>query len=80
MKSVNIRSLRHETGKLLKQVELGESVEIRRRNEPIAVIKPFEKQAKNPLPNFRSRLQTTYGDSTLEQTASELISEERGDR
>lgn len=81
MKSVNIRSLKHETGALMERVALGESVEIRRRNQPIAVLKPVESdQSCGQRPDFRKRLQTIYGDQMLPQTATELLFEERGDR
>lgn len=80
MESVNIRSLKHKTGELLERVTLGESVEIRRRNQPIAVIKPLDKMGKQSRPDFRGRLQSAYGDTILETTATELLSDERGDR
>lgn len=80
MKTVNIRSLKHETGELLERVALGESVEIRRRNQPIAVIKPLNKAGKQSRPDFRGRLKSAYDDTLLETTATELLSEERGDR
>lgn len=81
MKSVNIRSLKHETGALMERVALGESVEIRRRNQPIAVLNPVEsKKRGGHRPDFRKRLQAIYGDQMLPQTATELLTEERGDR
>jgi antitoxin (DNA-binding transcriptional repressor) of toxin-antitoxin stability system len=80
MKSINIRSLKHETSELLERVALGESVEIRRRNEAIAVIKPLQKKGDYTRPNFRNRIQTIYGGTTLEQTATELLNNERGKR
>lgn len=81
MKSVNIRSLKHETRALMECVAMGESVEIRRRNKPIAVIKPMESQKSHaPRPDFKERLQAVYGDRLLSKTATELLSEERGER
>ena len=80
MESVNIRSLKHETGKLLERVQLGESIEIRRRNEAIAVISPIKKRETSPRPDFKNRLQEIYGKTILGQTATELIRDERGDR
>ncbi len=81
MKSVNIRSLKHETGALMERIALGESVEIRRRNQPIAVLQPVESNQKSgPRPDFRQRLRAIYGDQMLPQTATELLSEERGER
>lgn len=79
MKSINIRSLKHETGELLERVALGESVEIRRRNQAIAVIKPLDKKVDGKRPDFRNRIQSIYGKTLLSQTATELLNEERGD-
>lgn len=81
MKSVNIRSLRHDTSDLMERVALGETVEIRRRNQPIAILKPITTaKDDNPRPDFRKRLIAIYGNQVLEKTATELLSEERGDR
>ena len=80
MKSVNIRSLKHETSAVMERVALGESVEITRRNRPIAVLQPVESRKASKKPNFRQRLQAIYGDQILPQTATERLAEERGDR
>ncbi|WP_269524194.1 type II toxin-antitoxin system Phd/YefM family antitoxin [Coraliomargarita parva] len=81
MKSASIRSLKHDTNELMERVALGESVEIRRYNRPIAVLKPIETNTKKKKrPAFRERLHSIYGDKILTQTATELLSEERGDR
>ena len=80
MKSVNIRSLSHETGKVLDRVALGESVEIRRRNKPIAVIQPTHNKTGQTQPNFRARLESIYEQTVLDKTATELLQAERGDR
>ena len=80
MKSVNIRSLKHETSDLLERVAMGESVEIRRRNQAIAVIKPLDASRSQQRPDFRGRMQSAYGETVLETTATEHLSDERGDR
>ncbi len=82
MKSVNIRTLRHETTDLMDRIALGESVEIRRRNRPVAVLKPVESenQRSGQRPDFRKRLRSIYGDQVLGKTATELLAEERGER
>ena len=81
MKSVNIRSLKHETGAIMERIALGESVVIRRRNQPIAVLQPVaSNQNSGPKPDFRKRLRAIYGDQVLPQTATELLSDERGER
>jgi prevent-host-death family protein len=81
MKSVNIRSLKHETAAVMKRVAMGESVEIRRRNERIAVLKPLEPENKpKKRPDYRKRLQAIYGHRVLPKTATELLAKERGER
>ena len=80
MKSVNIRSLSHQTGKVLDRVALGESVEIRRRNKLIGVIQPTHHETAQARLDFRARLESIYGQTILEKTATELLQEERGDR
>lgn len=80
MNSINIRGLKHETGDLLKRVALGETVEIRRRNKPIALIKPYENHIADKRPDFRARLHSAYGDTVMKKTATELLQEERGNR
>ncbi len=81
MKSVNIRSLKHETAAILERVAMGESVEIRRRDKRIAILKPLESKNKSrSRPDFGKRLQAIYGDRMLPKTATELLAEERGER
>lgn len=81
MKSVNIRSLKHETAALMERVAMGESVEIRRRDKRIAILKPLESEKKSSArPDFRKRLQDIYGDRVLPKTATALFGEERGER
>ena len=82
MKSVNIRSLRQNTSDLMERIALGETVEIRRRNQPVAVLKPLEEENKHrrPRPNFRKRIRAIYGEQLLAKTTTELLAQERGER
>jgi len=65
----------------MERIALGESVVIRRRNQPIAVLQPVaSNQNSGPKPDFRKRLRAIYGDQVLPQTATELLSDERGER
>jgi prevent-host-death family protein len=81
MRTINIRNLKNETTKVLERVALGESLEIRRRNKPLAILKPLEKAKGGiPQPDFRQRLRDVYGDTILPTTATDLLADERGDR
>ncbi len=81
MKVVNIRELKHETSAIMEQVAMGQSIEIRKRNRPVALLKPLPGTGRrHSRPDFRKRLYDIYGHSMLKTTATELIAEERGDK
>ena len=79
MKTTTIRELKHATSTVLSWVEQGETVEIRRRNHPVAILTAPPNADAVIQPDFGSRLQTIYGDSVMPVTSDELISEARGD-
>lgn len=80
MKTTSIRELKHDTTAVMAIVANGESVEIRRRNVPVAVISPIPAKSPAKRPNFRGRLKAIYGDTLLSVTGTDLVSEHRGDR
>lgn len=60
---------------------MGESLEVRRHNQPVAVISPIQvSKALRERPKFRGRLHSIYGDQVLPETATTLLSEDRGER
>lgn len=80
MKTTTIRELRHNTTTLLSWVACGESVEVRRRGVPVALLTPRRRKARVTRPDFLARMQAAYGDKVLGITATDLISESRGER
>jgi len=79
MKTTTIRELKHDTTTVLSWVARGESVEVRRRGEPVAVLSPRKRKARVVRPDFLARLRTVYGDKVLSPTATDLVSEARGE-
>jgi antitoxin (DNA-binding transcriptional repressor) of toxin-antitoxin stability system len=79
MRVTTIRELKHDTTTVLGWVAAGESVEVRRRNKPVAVLSPPGRKKRPILPDFKARLREIYGDHTLPTTGSELIAQSRGD-
>lgn len=79
MKSTSIRELKHATSAVLAWVEQGEKVEVRRRGETVAVLSPPVAVSRK-RPNFAARLKSIYGKKVLARTATEMLSEERGER
>jgi antitoxin (DNA-binding transcriptional repressor) of toxin-antitoxin stability system len=80
MKHATIREIKHETSRVMSMVESGQSVEIRRRSKPIAILSPVVSQQAPAMPDFMARLRDIYGDQVLETTHTDLISEARGER
>jgi antitoxin (DNA-binding transcriptional repressor) of toxin-antitoxin stability system len=82
MNSIPIRTLKHETRRVLERVSHGETLEIRRRNEKVAVISPFPQEStlQNTKPDYPARLKKIYPEGMLAIPASELLAEERGAR
>lgn len=79
MRTTTIRELRHETTTVLSWVAGGESVEVRRRGEPVAVLSPHKRKTRMAKPDYMARLRAIYGDKVLPTTATDLISESRGE-
>ncbi len=82
MKSIPIRTLKHDTRRVLERVSQGETMEIRRRNKRVATLSPCASDPVvcEPKPDYLSRLKKIYPDDILTIPASELLAEERGER
>ena len=78
MRVTTIRELKHDTSTVLGWVAAGESVELRRRNKPVAMLSPPARKKRPILPDFKARLREIYGDKVLPTTGSDLIAESRG--
>jgi antitoxin (DNA-binding transcriptional repressor) of toxin-antitoxin stability system len=79
MKTTTIRELKHDTSTVLGWVAAGETVEVRRRNQPVAILSPPKRASRIAKPDFVARLRSVYGSAVLPVTATEIISESRGD-
>ena len=79
MKTTTIRELKHDTTAVLAWVANGESVEVRRRGEPVAMLTPRKRKTHVVRPDFLARIRTIYGGQVLPSTATDLIAEARGE-
>jgi antitoxin (DNA-binding transcriptional repressor) of toxin-antitoxin stability system len=78
VKTTTIRELKHATTTVLSWVAGGESVEVRRRNEPVAMLLPPTRRTRVVRPDFAARLRAIYGDHVLATTGTDLMAESRG--
>jgi prevent-host-death family protein len=79
MKQTTVRELKHETKKVLAMVEAGETIEVTRNNQPVAILMPTV-QKKIEMPDFSARLKAIYGDHVMPTTWVEVMDYDRGDR
>lgn len=79
MRSTSIRELKHDTSTVLGWVEAGETVEVRRRNRPVAVLSPPAPRKAIPRPQFAARLRAVYGRKVLPTTGTAVVGEARGE-
>jgi antitoxin (DNA-binding transcriptional repressor) of toxin-antitoxin stability system len=79
MKITTIRELKHDTSTVLGWVAAGESVEVRRRNHPVAILSPPRRARRSTKPDFAERLRSVYGSVVLPVTGTEVVSDSRGD-
>ena len=80
MKTTTIRELKHATSTVLGWVAAGETVEVRRRNHPVAVLSPPKRAGRITKPDFVARLRKVYGSTVLPVAGTTIISESRGAR
>ena len=78
MRRTTIRELKHQTTTVLSWVADGETVEVRRRSEPVALLSPPKRRAAIRRPDFVARLKAVYGRKALTTTGTDLVSESRG--
>jgi antitoxin (DNA-binding transcriptional repressor) of toxin-antitoxin stability system len=79
MRTTTIRELKHDTTTVLSWVAHGESVEVCRRDQPVAILSPPKRASRVVRPDFKARLQAIYGKKRLGTTGTDLISESRGE-
>lgn len=80
MKTTTVRELKHATPSVLSWVAEGQSVEVRRRGKPVAMITPIKRRTAVAMPDFMARLKAIYGTSLLPVTATDVVAEARGER
>lgn len=79
MKITTIRELKHDTSTVLSWVASGETVEVRRRAQPVAILSPPQRGSRVRRPDFAGRLKAIYGAKVLRTTATDVISAARGE-
>lgn len=79
MKTTTIRELRHDTSTVLSWVSGGETVEVRRRGKPVAVLSSCRRERRVVRPDYVGRLKAIYGDGILPTTGTDIVGDSRGE-
>jgi len=78
MQSIKARDLQHNLAKVLDRVERGDTVQVLRRNKPVARLVPVEAlSVPRPWPDLLGRLRSTYGAAKVPEPAGRLIYRDR---
>jgi prevent-host-death family protein len=79
--SVSIRELQQNLKRVMARVELGEVVEVTRRNRPVARLAPVRPaRPVSEWPDLEARTRAVFGDRVIAPGGSEIVIEGRGDR
>ena len=77
MERASVRDLRYNFKRIERLLEKGEEIEITKRRQPIARLKPVRQRRKKKLPDFAAQLRAIYGDRVLPTTGAEVVAWDR---
>jgi prevent-host-death family protein len=79
--SVSIRELQQNLKGVMTRVERGETVDVTRRNRPVARLSPARSPAPaSDWPDLDARTRSVFGNRVVSPSGSQVVSDERGDR
>jgi len=79
--SVSIRELQQNLKRVMARVERGETVEVTRRQKPVARLAPVTLRAPTaPWPDLTARRRAVFGDRIIAPGGSEVVIEGREER
>ena len=80
-RSVSVRELQQNLKRVMARVERGETVEVTRRQRPVAQLTPARpKQPVSDWPDLDERTRSVFGDRIISPGGSEVVIEQRGER
>ncbi|MGB6633880.1 MAG: hypothetical protein WBE52_21750 [Terriglobales bacterium] len=77
MIKASVRDLRYEFKKIERLLLQGEEIQITKRRRVIARLIPEGKEVAKPMPDFRGRMRSIFGDKVLAVSGADLIAADR---
>jgi prevent-host-death family protein len=79
--SVSVRELQQNLKRVMTRVERGETVEVTRRNRPVARLAPVRSSAPtSDWPDLDARTRRVFGKRVVRPSGSQVVRDGRGDR
>ena len=79
--SVSVRELQQNLKRVMARVERGETVEVTRRDRPVARLTPAKSAgAVSDWPDLDARTRSVFGDRVIAPGGSEAVVDSRGER
>ena len=78
--SITVRELQKNLKRVLARVERGQTLQVTRRQRPVAVLTPPRVAVVEPWPDLDARARRVLGDRVISPAPSALIAGERGGR
>lgn len=78
--SITVRELQKDLKRVLSRVERGQTLQVTRRQRPVAILAPPRAAVVEPWPDLDERARSVLGDRVISPAPSELVGGERGER
>jgi prevent-host-death family protein len=78
--SITVRELQKHLKRVLTRVARGQTLQVTRRQRPVAILAPPKPSAAEPWPDLDARAQSVLGDRVVSPSPSESLAGERGER
>ena len=78
--SITVRELQKDLKRVLSRVERGQTLQVTRRQRPVAILTPPRAAVVEPWPDLDERARRVLGDRVVSPAPSELVAGERGER
>lgn len=80
-RSVSVRELQQNLKRVMARVERGETIEVTRRQRPVARLAPVRPAAGlSTWPDLDARARSVFGDRTISPSVAKAVIEDRGER
>lgn len=78
--SITVRELQKDLKRVLARVERGQTLQVTRRQRPVAILAPPRAAVAEPWPDLDRRARSVLGDRVISPAPSTLVARERGER